>query len=124
LGLSIPIFNTTRTRNRVALAKIQLSSAQLSEETTKLQLKQAVDLAWFNKIAADERLQVLNQQVAAFKASFHSAEIRFNAGAGTVVDYTIAKNNLDRAAINLINARYDSLLRAKILDYYQGRLSI
>ena len=123
LGLSIPIFNTVRARNRIALAKIDLDNAELAEETTKLQLKQAVDLAWFNKVAADERLNALNRQVLAFKESFHSAEVRFNAGVGTVVDYTIAKNNLDRANINLINARYDSVLRSKILDYYEGDLS-
>ena len=36
-------------------------------------------------------------------------------------NYLIAKNNLDRANINLIAARYDYLLRTKILDYYQGK---
>jgi outer membrane protein len=28
---------------------------------------------------------------------------------------------LDRANINLINAKYDYVLRTKILDYYQGK---
>lgn len=124
LSLRIPIFNSDRTRNRVALAKIELNNVELVEETIKLQLKQAVDLAWFNKTAASDRLQALNKQVVAFKESFKSAEIRFNAGVGTAVDYTIAKNNLDRASINLINAKYDWLLRDKILDYYKGQLSL
>ena len=120
LSLRIPIFNSDRTRNRVALAKIEFNNAELVEETTKLQLKQAIDLAWFNKTAADERLQSLIRQVVAFKESFKLSEIRFNAGVSTVVDYSIAKNNLDRASINLINAKYDKILRAKILDYYKG----
>jgi len=38
------------------------------------------------------------------------------------VDYTVAKNKLDAANINLISARYDYILRMKILDYYQGKL--
>ena len=34
----------------------------------------------------------------------------------------IAKNNFDKTNINLITAaRYDFVLRAKILDYYQGK---
>ena len=37
------------------------------------------------------------------------------------VDYLIAKNNLDRAKTNLIVARYEYLLRIKILDYYQAK---
>ena len=122
LSLRIPILTSDRTRNRLALAKIELESAKQVEETTKLQLKQAVDLAWFNKTTADERLRTLNEQLIAFKESFQSAEIRFNAGLGAVVDYMIAKNNLDKTSINLINARYDWLLRVKILDYYKGQL--
>ena len=122
LSLRIPILTSDRTRNRLALAKIELESAKRVEETTKLQLKQAVDLAWFNKTTADERLRTLNEQLIAFKESFQSAEIRFNAGLGAVVDYMIAKNNLDKTSINLINARYDWLLRVKILDYYKGQL--
>lgn len=122
LSLRIPILTSDRTRNRLALAKIELESAKRVEETTKLQLKQVVDLAWFNKTTADERLRILNEQLIAFKASFQSAQIRLNAGVGTVVDYMIAKNNLDRTSINLINARYDWLLRVKILDYYKGQL--
>jgi outer membrane protein len=59
--------------------------------------------------------------VEAFTTSFRVAEVRFNAGVETVVDYIIAKNNADRANSNLIIARYDYLLRTKILDYYRGR---
>jgi outer membrane protein len=39
---------------------------------------------------------------------------------GTSVDYLLAKNNLDRATINLISAQYDFALRKKVLDYYQN----
>ena len=47
--------------------------------------------------------------------------MRFNAGVETVIDYVIAKNNYDRANSNLIIARYDYLLRTRILDYYRGK---
>ncbi|MBD0286930.1 MAG: TolC family protein, partial [Flavisolibacter sp.] len=49
-----------------------------------------------------------------------AAEVRFNAGVGTIVEYLIAKNNLDRANNNLIVSKYDYALRKKILDYYSG----
>ena len=71
--------------------------------------------------AAQERYRVLTEQVNAFALSFRAAEVRFDAGLGTSVDYLIAKNNLDRANINLVNARYDYVLRTKILDYYQNK---
>lgn len=123
IGLRIPISNALRIRNQVSLAKIEFNEAELAEEATKLQLRQAVNLAWQNMRSANERLQILTNQVQSFKQSFHAAEIRFNAGVGTVVDYTIAKNNFERANISLISAKYDYLLRMKILDYYGGKLN-
>lgn len=123
VSLQIPILNAFQNRNKVALAKIDLSEARYTEETTRIQLKQNVEQAYINMTSAFDRYQILTEQVDAFKESFRTAEIRFNAGALTSVDYIVAKNNLDRANNNLINARYDYYIRTKILDYYQGNLS-
>ena len=121
LGLRIPIFNSLQARTRVRLAQIDQKNAEYVEQTTKTQLSQAIEQAYFNMTAAQNRYTVLTEQVTAFQESFRIAEIRFNEGAITSVDYIIAKNNLDRANLNLISARYDYLLRTKILDYYQSK---
>jgi outer membrane protein len=121
VGISIPIFNNFRYRNQVALAKIDLKSASYTAKTKQIQLKQNIEQDHFNMTAAKNRYQALLEQVAAYTESFHAAEVRFNAGATTSIDYLIAKNNLDRANVNLIIARYDYILRTKILDYYQGK---
>jgi outer membrane protein len=71
--------------------------------------------------AAYARYQKLTEQVASFAESFRGAEIKFNAGAINSVEYLVVKTNLDRANINLIIARYEYLLRTKVLDYYQGK---
>ena len=64
------------------------------------------------------------EQVAALSESFRAAEVRFQSGVGTSVDYLVVKNNLDRANTSLIMARYDYLLRTKVLDYYNGTLTV
>ncbi|MBS7563358.1 TolC family protein [Mucilaginibacter sp. Bleaf8] len=124
LGLQIPILNAFQSRNRVALAKIDLQEAKYVEESTRIKLRQDVEQAYLNMTTAYERYQISTEQVAAFQESFRTAEIRFNSGVLNSVDYIVAKNNLDRANNNLINARYDYYIRTKILDYYQGRLSL
>ena len=121
LGLRIPIFNSLQARTRVRLAQIDQKNTEYVEQTTKTQLSQAIEQAYFNMTAAQNRYTVLTEQVTAFQESFRIAEIRFNEGAITSVDYIIAKNNLDRANLNLISARYDYVLRTKILDYYQSK---
>ena len=124
ITLSIPILNYFQNRNKVKLAKIDLQEQKYVEENTKIQLRQNVEQAYLNMSNALERYAALQDQVKAYGESFRIAEIRFNAGVLTSVDYVLAKNYLDRANLNLINARYDCYIYNKILDYYQGRLSL
>jgi outer membrane protein len=124
VSLRIPILNYFQNRNKVALAKIQLQNNIYVEQTTKVQLKQDVEQAYMNMTSAYSRYNVLVEQVKAYTESFRTAEIRFNAGVLTSVDFVVAKNNLDRANLNLINARYDCFIYNKILDYYQGKLAL
>ncbi|RYZ49967.1 MAG: TolC family protein [Chitinophagaceae bacterium] len=120
LGLRIPIFSNLRARNNIKLADIQVRNSELVEENTRVQLRQQVEQAHLSMTNAYERYKALLEQVAAYRTSFKAAEARLAAGVGTTVDYIIAKSNLDRADINLINAKYDFVLRKKILDYYQN----
>jgi outer membrane protein len=120
-NLSIPIFNSLQQRNRIKQSKITYKSTELSASTTRTQLSQAIDQAYINMNTASDRYKTILEQVNAFEESFRAAGIRFNSGVGNSIDYLTAKNNLDRANINLIIAKYDYVLRTKILDYYQGK---
>lgn len=121
LNLRVPIFNAFRQRNRIKLAELSLKNNQAIASTAKTQLQQAIEQAYINMTSASDRYKTLLQQAEAYKESFQAAESRFTNGVGTTTDYLIAKNNLDRTNINIINARYDFLLRTKVLDYYQGK---
>lgn len=124
VGLSIPIFNAFRSKNNITLAKLNLQTARDNEQANRVQLKVNIDQAYANMGAAFERYQLLQTQTEAFTESFRIAEARFNAGASTSVDFLIVKGRLDQSRINLINARYDYLIRTRILDYYQGKLAL
>jgi outer membrane protein len=121
LGLSIPLFNAFQVRTRVRLAKVDLKNNQLVEENTKTLLQQSIERAYVNLMNTSNKYKILLDQVNSFSESFRSAEVRFNAGAITSVDYLIAKNNLDKTNTNLIASKYDFVLRTKILDYYAGK---
>ena len=121
IGIRIPIVNSFIVRNQVAQAKINLRNAEFTAQSTQTQLRQSIEEAYLNMRAAQDRYKALTDQVAAFTESFRIAEVRFNSGLGSSVDYLIAKNNLDRASISLVSARYDYALRTRILDYYQSK---
>jgi outer membrane protein len=120
LGIKIPILNGAQARTRISLSKMNEKRAGFELQTAKTQLQQSVQQAYLNMTAAYERYTKLQQQVSDYSESFRSAEVRFKAGVGTSVDYILAKNNVDRATGNLVAAKYDYLLRTKVLDYYKG----
>jgi len=122
VSLQVPIFSAFRTRTNVKLAKAEEKRNTYVAENTRIQLRQAIEQAHLNMTSAYEKYKVLEEQVTAFGESFRAAEIRFNLGALNSVEYLIVKNNLDRATINLTIARYEYLLRTKVLDFYQGKL--
>jgi outer membrane protein len=121
LTLNVPLFNASQTRNKIKKAKITFENNQLIEQHTQTELQQAIERAYVDVVNSFEKYQLLQNQVMAFTESFRAAEIRFNSGLITSVDYLIAKNNLDRSNTNLIISRYDFVLRSKVLDYYQGK---
>jgi len=118
--MRIPIFNSFQQRNRIKFAKIDLKNSVLIEKTAKTQLQRSVEQAYINMTAAFDRHKILLEQVDALTESFRAAEIRFNSGVGNSYDYLLVKNSLDRATINLIVAKYDYVLRTKVLDFYKG----
>ena len=124
IGIQIPILNGLQARGRVNTAKIQEKRSTVEAKTTKTQLQQAVEQAYLNMNTAFERYNKLTSQVDDLTISFQAAEVRFNAGAINSVDYLIIKSKADNANINLIAAKYDYILRTKILDFYQGRLQL
>jgi outer membrane protein len=120
LNLRIPIFNSFQTKNRIKLTTINLKETELAVINTKTSLQQFIEEAYANMNNALERYKVLLKQYEAYKESFRIAEVRFNSGLGTVIDYLTAKTNLERTAANLIIEKYNYLLRTKVLDYYRG----
>jgi len=124
LQLNIPILNYFSARNNVKTAKLNYENAKVLSNASRNQLQQLVEQAWQNLRSAFGQYKGYMDQVHAYGESFRTAEIRFNAGVITSVDYVIAKNNFDRANTNLSAARYNYIFRTKILEYYQGRLSL
>lgn len=122
LGLSIPILNGFRNKGAVQLARISLNQAKFNETTNKTVLQQNIKQAVVNVNAGYDSYQKIEEQVTDFTEAARVAQVRFNQGVTTVVEYIVAKSSADQATLNLIATKYDYILRTKILDYYQGKL--
>jgi outer membrane protein len=120
----IPIINYRQARNNISLAKVRYKNALFLQQNASNSLSQFVEEAFFNMSAGYKKFSTLKNQVSDFEEAYKIAEVRYNAGVSNQVEYLIAKNNFDRSRINLIIAKYEYILRTKVLDYYQGNLSM
>jgi outer membrane protein len=124
INVNIPILNGFQARNNVRQAKLNLKNYQLLNRNAHNYLQQQVELAFQNMIAAYKSFKFYQQEVVAYKESFRVTNIRFTEGVIASDAYILAKGNSDAAEVNLAAAKYAYIFRTKVLDYYQGKLTI
>ena len=120
VGVSIPILNrfsaqTARSKSRINLKSARYSSEQTENAVTKELMSSYLEMngAWSNYQAAKEKFD-------ATSASWDAAKEKYELGGISSIDLGMARKNQFEAETNLINSKYNFILRKKILDYYLG----
>lgn len=124
ISVNVPILNGFQARNNVRQAKLNLKNYELQNTYTRNYWQQQVELAFQNMIAAYKSLKFYQQEATAFEESFRVTNIRFKEGVIASDAYILSKGNSDQAEVNLAAAKYIYIFRTKVLDYYQGKLTI
>jgi outer membrane protein len=120
-SLSLPLFNNWNTNTNIKRAKINLVNAKYNSESVRLTLKKSIEQAYYDASAAYKKYNATLVSVESLKEAFNYAQQKFDVGLITSYDFLNAKNNLDKAQSDLIQAKYDYLFKTKILDFYQGK---
>ncbi len=121
LSLFIPIFNGLQARSNVKRAQINLLQTQTQEQLTKNNLNKVIYQAVADLRAAESRFQSTKNAFAAQKDAFYAIEQRYGVGLVNSVEYSTALTNRNRAEIDSIQAKYDLIFKAKVIDYYLGK---
>lgn len=119
-SLSIPLFNRLTTRNAVRSSRIAIINQELMVENTKKTLYKEIQQAYYNAVAAQEKYNASEKSVIATQEAFKYAEERYNAGKSTVFEFNDAKTKYAQSLAEQAQAKYDYVLRTKILDFYNG----
>ncbi|GAB2967047.1 TolC family protein [Hymenobacter coalescens] len=120
-NLTIPILNGWQVRTNVQRSVIGVKQAELRAEQTRLTLRQTIQQAYADALAAQRRYAANKRQVEALTTAYRNAEIRFNNGLLNGTDFNQAKNNLGAAESSMIQAKYEYIFRRKVLEFYQGK---
>lgn len=119
--LQIPILNSLQARTNVQRAKLQQQSAQLSADIARNNLRQTIEQAYVDVVAAQRRYTAAREQILASEKNFRNAELRLQNGVINTVDFNIIANTYRSAQSSLVQAKYDYTFKLKVLDFYQGK---
>jgi len=120
LSLNIPIFDRHDTRNKVKTARLNYSTQALQVEESKKSLYKEIQQAYYSAVAALAKFNSGKTAVEASEASFKLMREKYENGKATSVEFSQVKVNLMKASSDQIQAKYDYIFRAKILDFYKG----
>jgi outer membrane protein len=119
--LTIPIFNRLQVKSSIDKARIQKLNAELTVESTKLQIQKNVQQAYADASAGLKKYYASVKAVEATKESFKYTEQKFNVGIINTNDYNDSKNKLIKAQSDLLQAKYEYIFKTKVLEFYQGK---
>ncbi len=118
LGLSVPIFDGFSTRNSVRRAKVQQTAAQLELESATDELYKAVNQAYYQAVGSRERLRSASAATDATRLAMEAMLEKYTIGRATATDYDTARTAYIKAESDRLQAKYELLLRARILTFY------
>ena len=117
--LRIPIFNRHATRNSIRTARLAMRNQELQLENTKKALYKDIQQAYYSALSAAERYRSATAAWQSAEKAFTFTGDRFENGRATTYEYNEAKTNLIKALSDRTQAKYEFLLRKKILECYE-----
>ena len=119
--LSIPLFNRFQTRNQVRSARLQIYNNELTLDNVKLTLYKEIQQAYQSATAAQAKYNSTQKAHDAAAEAYKYAQEKYNIGKSTAYELNEAQTKLLTSKSEQIQAKYDFLFRAKILDFYSGK---
>lgn len=121
ISINVPIYNNHSNKIAMERAKLTALTAQVNYEQNRQLLRTDVQRSITDAKAAKESYKATQRSVTAAQAAYDNSQKRFDLGAINSLEFTTARNNLDRAQVDLIRAKYQYVFNLKIVDFYLGR---
>ena len=118
LSLNIPIYNRMQVRHAVKRQQIVLEEAKLSELELTDRLYKEIQSAYYNALAAKDKYEAAQKSREAGAKALEFAESKYELGRLSAYEYSEAQTRLYRAEAEETQAKYEYLLRTRILEFY------
>ena len=121
VSMSVPIFQRFSIRNSVRNAELTFKGQQIQFESVKKALYKEIQQAYYNAVTAQARYAGSRESASSAREHYELTEEKYKVGKAGVADYNDARNNWLRAESEHIQARYQCLYQARLLDFYRGK---
>ena len=118
LSLSIPIYNRMQVRHAVKRQQIALDEAKLSAQELSDRLYKDIQSAYYNALAARSKYEAAEKSREAGAKALEYATTKYELGSLSAYEYNEAQTRLHRTEAELTQAKYEYLLRIRILEFY------
>jgi outer membrane protein len=120
IGLRIPIYDATRTKNTISFARSSFLSSQHEKDITALEITNEVVNYYQKELAATKKVDQTRMQVNQAKKAFDLASTSYAAGVITNLDLLDATTSLSESHLRLLKAQIDLLIGYYELQIAQG----
>ena len=117
---NIPIYNNYQAKGNTERAKINLENLRTDKERYIIDIRNLIGQLVTDAKAAKRNLAASDKVLEARQIAFDNAQKRFELGAINSFDYISIQDQLNTAKTDQILAKYDYMLKIKVLDFYQG----
>lgn len=120
ISVNVPIFNRFATRNDVRTAKSQVVAQNLQLDADKKALYKEVQQAYYNAVAAESKYGSSLSAEESASVSWKLMMKKYDNGKATQTEYNESRTQYTKSVAERIQAKYEYIFRAKILDFYRG----
>jgi len=117
-SLSVPIFDAFSTRNSVRRARVQADNARLQLDDSRQRLYKSIMTAYTQATAAHKKRDAALIAVKSAEKAFEAMKIKYDNGKANATEYEKSRNDYTSSLTESVQARYEALLRARILNFY------
>ena len=118
LSLNVPIFDRFQTRNSMRQARLNIESQNTALIEARQSLNKEIQQAYWNAQKARDNYSSAQKANASTSLAYQYETDRYASGKGTAYDLLLARTRMEKAQQDEVQAKYEYLMRVKILEAY------
>ena len=120
VGVSVPIFDSRRTKTNVNKARIAQEQAHVNYDEEQHDLYCTVEELWLDAVNNQQKFRSALATVESEQESYNLLNEQFNLGLKNIVELLTGKDKLLTAQQNKLQSKYTTILSQQLLKFYQN----